>query len=101
MGKMRHACKILIGKPEGKRPLVIFRRRWVDIKMVESFGLDSSDRVLGSREHGNEDSGSIKKKGREFLDYLRDNEVFKKNSSMSSLCVMNVSWSNKLPTQNI
>jgi hypothetical protein len=30
----RHACKILVGEPEGKRPLVRPRGRWVDnIKM--------------------------------------------------------------------
>jgi hypothetical protein len=30
----RNACRILVGKPEGKRPLGRPRRRWVDkIKM--------------------------------------------------------------------
>jgi hypothetical protein len=30
----RNACKILVGKPEGKRPLERLRRTWVDnIKM--------------------------------------------------------------------
>jgi hypothetical protein len=29
-GAKRYACKILVGKPEGKRPLGIPRRRWVD-----------------------------------------------------------------------
>jgi hypothetical protein len=28
MGKKRNAYKILMGKPEGKRPLGICRRRW-------------------------------------------------------------------------
>jgi hypothetical protein len=28
MGKMRNAYKILVGKPEGKRPLRRSRRRW-------------------------------------------------------------------------
>jgi hypothetical protein len=28
MGEMRNACKILIGIPEGKRPLGKPRRRW-------------------------------------------------------------------------
>jgi hypothetical protein len=40
MGEMRNACNILIGKPEGKRPLAKLRRRW-----EESMGvceLDSS-----------------------------------------------------------
>jgi hypothetical protein len=30
MGKKRKAYRLLVGKPEGKRPLVRPRRRWVD-----------------------------------------------------------------------
>jgi hypothetical protein len=30
MGKKRNAYRIVVGKPEGKRPLGIPRRRWVD-----------------------------------------------------------------------
>jgi hypothetical protein len=30
MGDMRNGCKILVRKPEGKRPLGIPRRRWED-----------------------------------------------------------------------
>jgi hypothetical protein len=34
MGETRNACRILVGKPEGKRPLGRPRCRWVDnIKM--------------------------------------------------------------------
>jgi acyl carrier protein phosphodiesterase len=34
MGKKRNAYRIMVGKPEGKRPLVRQRRRWVNnIKM--------------------------------------------------------------------
>jgi hypothetical protein len=34
MGEKRNACRILVGKPEGKRPLRRPRRRWEDnIKM--------------------------------------------------------------------
>jgi hypothetical protein len=34
IGEKRNACRILVGKPEGKRPLVRPRRKWVDnIKM--------------------------------------------------------------------
>jgi hypothetical protein len=29
-GEKRKACRILVGKPEGKRPLVRPRRKWVD-----------------------------------------------------------------------
>jgi hypothetical protein len=45
MGRMRNAYKILVGKPEGKRPLGRPRRRWEDnIKMnlreIEWEGVD-------------------------------------------------------------
>jgi hypothetical protein len=30
MGEERNACRLLVGKPEGKRPLGRPRRRWVD-----------------------------------------------------------------------
>jgi hypothetical protein len=30
MGKKRNAFRILVGKPEGKRPLGRLRRRWED-----------------------------------------------------------------------
>jgi hypothetical protein len=43
MGAERTAYRILVGKPEGKGPLAIPRRRWVDnIKM------DLREIVLGS-----------------------------------------------------
>jgi hypothetical protein len=33
-GEKRNSCRILLGKPEGKRPLGRLRRRWEDnIKM--------------------------------------------------------------------
>jgi hypothetical protein len=42
MGEKRNACRILLGKPEGKRPLGRPTRRWVDnIKMdLREIGLD-------------------------------------------------------------
>jgi hypothetical protein len=48
MGEMRNAYSILVGKPEGRRPLGRPRRRWVDnIKMdlieVEWDGRDLID----------------------------------------------------------
>jgi hypothetical protein len=34
MGERRGVCRVLVGKPEGKRPLGRLRRRWEDnIKM--------------------------------------------------------------------
>jgi hypothetical protein len=50
MGEKRNVYRLLVGKPEGKRPLGRPRRRWVDnIKMdlleigVKCCGLDWSD----------------------------------------------------------
>jgi hypothetical protein len=38
MGKMRNACNILVGKPEGKRPLGRPRHRWEDIMDLREIG---------------------------------------------------------------
>jgi hypothetical protein len=45
MGEKRHAYRILVGMPGGKRPLGRPRRRWVDnIKMdLREMGWDSVD----------------------------------------------------------
>jgi hypothetical protein len=45
MGEKRNACRILVGKPEGKRSLGRPRRRWVDnIKMyLREIGWDGLD----------------------------------------------------------
>ena len=69
--------RVLVGKPEGKRPLGRPRRRWEDnIKMdlkevgCGGYGLDlaglGSGQVRGTCECGNEPLGSIKYG--EFLD---------------------------------
>jgi hypothetical protein len=47
MGEARNAYRILVGKPEGKRPLGRPRRRWADsIKILERWdgmGWDGAD----------------------------------------------------------
>jgi hypothetical protein len=45
MGETRNAYRILVGKPEGKKPLGRPRRRWVDnIKMdLGEIGRDGTD----------------------------------------------------------
>jgi hypothetical protein len=44
-GMMRNACRILVGKPEGRRPLGRIRRMWVDnIKIdLRDIGWDDMD----------------------------------------------------------
>ena len=74
MGEERGAYRVLVGKPEGKRPLGRPRRRWVDnIRMdlqevgcgyVDWIGLAQGiDRWRDACECGNEPSGSIKMRG--------------------------------------
>jgi len=45
MGESRGVCRILVGKPEGKTPLGIPRRRWEDnIKMdLQEVGCEAMD----------------------------------------------------------
>ena len=80
MGKRRYMYRVLVGKPEGKRPLERPRRRWEDnIKMdlqgigLWGYGLDRAGsgqgQVAGNCEWGNEPSGSVN--CREFLDWLQ------------------------------
>jgi hypothetical protein len=62
MGEVRNAYSILVGKPEGRRPLGRPRRRWEDNRMdLREIGFGDVD-----CEHGDEPSGSIK--CGEFLD---------------------------------
>jgi hypothetical protein len=69
MGEERKVYKVLVGKPEGKRPLGRPRRRWEDgIRMdfreigLGGCGLNSTDSgqgpVAGCCECGDEPSGS-------------------------------------------
>ncbi|PNF35076.1 hypothetical protein B7P43_G09478 [Cryptotermes secundus] len=55
MGDTRNAYRILVGKPEGKRPLGRPRRRWVDSIKMDLIGWDVMDwfdrPVEGSFEH--------------------------------------------------
>jgi hypothetical protein len=66
-GADRNAYKLLVEKPEGKRPLGRLRRKWVDnikIDLIEIkwdwIDLAQIRPVEGSCEHGNEPSGAIK-----------------------------------------
>ena len=75
MGEGRDVYRVLVGKPEGKRPLERPRRRWEDnIKMdLQEVGCGGWHRI-GTRgghfECGNEPSGCIK--SGEFPDYLQN-----------------------------
>jgi hypothetical protein len=68
MGETRNAYRILVGKPEGTRPLGRPRRRWMDnIRMdPREIGWDGMDWIgliwlrIWTSEHCNEPSGSIK-----------------------------------------
>ncbi|KAJ4427740.1 hypothetical protein ANN_25393 [Periplaneta americana] len=66
MGESRNAYGVLVGRPEGKRPLGRPRRRWEDnIKMdLREVGYDDRDWInlalAGLCEGGNEPSGSLK-----------------------------------------
>jgi hypothetical protein len=74
----RDVYRVLVGKPEGKRPLARPRSRRennikMDLQEVGCGGMDwielAQGQVAGTCECGNEPSGSVKCE--EFLDYLR------------------------------
>jgi hypothetical protein len=85
MGAKRNAYRILVGKPEGKRPLGRPKRRWVDnIKMdLREIGWDFMDLIdlalEGSCEHGNKPSGFIL--CWKFLEWLHNWQLLKKGSA--------------------
>jgi hypothetical protein len=72
MGEKRNVYRLLVGKPEGKRPLGRPRSRWMDNIKMDLFEIEMSvvdwivlaqDRYRwreSSCERGNEPSGSIK-----------------------------------------
>jgi hypothetical protein len=68
MGEERGVHRVLVGKPEGKRPLGRPRRRWEDNikKDLQEIGGGrdwmelAQGRVAGTCEYGKELSGSIK-----------------------------------------
>jgi hypothetical protein len=44
MGEKRNVYRLLVGKPDGKRPVGRLRCRWIDnINRIECCGLDWSD----------------------------------------------------------
>jgi hypothetical protein len=72
MWEKRNAYRILVAKPEGKRPLGRPRCRWVD-------NINMDRPVEGSCEHGIEPSGSIK--CWEILEGLHNWRLLKKGSA--------------------
>jgi hypothetical protein len=65
MGEGRDVYRVLVGRPEGKRPLRRPRHRWEDnIKMdLREIGINGANwiQLAGLCEHGNEPLGSIRK----------------------------------------
>ena len=69
IGEEMGAYGVLVGKPEGKRPLGSPRRRWMDIRMdlqevgcgyMDWIGLAQDRQVAEACECRNEPSGSVK-----------------------------------------
>jgi hypothetical protein len=87
MGEKRNAYRVLMGKPEGKRPLGRPRRRWLDnVKIyLREIGWDGMDWIdlaqdrAQTFEHGDEPSGSIK--CWEVFEWLHNWQLLKKSSA--------------------
>jgi hypothetical protein len=86
MVKERNSYRILVGKPEGKRPIGRPQHKWVDnikidLREIGWDGMDWIDLVQnrdhwgGLCEHGNESSGSLI--CWEFLEWLHNWQPFK------------------------
>jgi hypothetical protein len=63
MGENRNAYSLLVGKPEGKKPLGRPRRRWLDNVRLDFVEVGWGDVVwlrIGTGEFGIEPSGSMK-----------------------------------------
>jgi hypothetical protein len=84
LAEKRNAYRILVGKPEGRKPLGSPRRRWVDnikidLREIGWHGVNWVNLALeGSCEHGDELSGSIK--CWEVLEWLHNWQLLKKGS---------------------
>jgi hypothetical protein len=85
MGEKRTAYRLLVGKPEGKRPLGRPKRRWVKILKWILERYDGMEWIgwiwlrIGTSEHGIEPSGSIK--CWEVLEGLHNWRLLKKGSA--------------------
>jgi hypothetical protein len=72
-GEGKGVYRVLVGRPEGKRLLGRYRRRWDDnIKLdLREIGIDGANWIAGTLEgpvagfceHGNEPLGSMRKAG--------------------------------------
>jgi hypothetical protein len=93
---MRNAYRILVGKPEGQRPLGRPRRRWknnikVDIREIGWGGMDWIDLAQDREQwralvNSNEPSGSIK--CCEIIEWLHNCRLLKEGSAPWSYLVI-------------